>query len=278
MPILPKMPLKWFAKLNPKVDYEDLNNIVGNPEIDDIKWWLKLFDKNKEVFSVMVLWILSLRNGFAVGFPTTTYHMSLSNKLFSMKLLVILPYLIKKVKAGRVKELIYEQLTDKRNKTAVDCIILSGPTGSGKSSILKIIEQLEDYKILPVYTTREPRKDDKTRKAVSKAAFEKLGKLVYTTEYNGHRYGIVEEDLIKMKKQGKVALLDLPVGEKGLKDFILNPKYRISRYTLVYQDLKSATRMLNGRVETSGETPEMIRERIKKAASSRRSKAAEKLS
>ena len=54
MPILPKMPLKWFAKLNPKVDYEDLNNIVGNPEIDDIKWWLKLFDKNKEVFSVMV--------------------------------------------------------------------------------------------------------------------------------------------------------------------------------------------------------------------------------
>ena len=55
--------------------------------------------------------------------------MSLSNKLFSMKFLVILPYLIKKVKAGRVKELIYEQLTDKRNKTPIDCIILSGPTG-----------------------------------------------------------------------------------------------------------------------------------------------------
>ena len=69
-----------------------------------------------------------------------------------------------------------------------------------------------------------------------------------------------------MKKEGKVALINLPIGEKGLKDFLLNPKYRISRYTLVYQNLKSATRMLNGRVETSGETPEMIRERIKKAA------------
>ena len=74
------MPLNWFAKLNPKVDYEDLNNIVGNPKIDDIKWWLKIFDKDKEMFSVMVLWILSLRNGFAVGFPTITYHMSLSNE------------------------------------------------------------------------------------------------------------------------------------------------------------------------------------------------------
>ena len=119
---------------------------------------------------------------------------------------------------------------------------------------------------MPVYTTREPRKDDKTRQAVSKAVFEKLGPLLYTSEYNGHRYGIVEKDLVKIKKQGKVALIDHPVGEKGLKDLLLNPKYRISRFTLLYQDLASASRMLKGRMENSGETPEMISQRIVKAA------------
>ena len=118
---------------------------------------------------------------------------------------------------------------------------------------------------MPVYTTREPHKDDKTRQAVSKAVFEKLGPLLYTTEYNnGHSYGIVEE-MVKIKRQGKVALIVLPVGEKGLKDLLLNPKYRISRFTLLYQDLASASRMLKGRMENSGETPEMISQRIVKA-------------
>ena len=51
---------------------------------------------------------------FAVGFPTITYHMNLNNKLFSLNMLVILPYLINKVKEGRVKELISEQLMDPR--------------------------------------------------------------------------------------------------------------------------------------------------------------------
>ena len=138
MPFLPKMPIDWLTKVNPRVDYDALNNLVGEPKIDDIQWWLKISEEDKEVFSVMVLWILSLRNGFAVGFPTITYHMNLSNKLFSLNMLMILPYLINKVTEGRVKELISEQLMDKRNKNIVNCILLSVHTGSGKSSILKV--------------------------------------------------------------------------------------------------------------------------------------------
>ena len=88
MAFLPKMPIDWLTKVNPKVDYDALNNLVDEPKIDDIQWWLKILEEDKDVFSVMVL---SLRNGFAVGFPTITYHMSksLSNKLFSLKMLVI---------------------------------------------------------------------------------------------------------------------------------------------------------------------------------------------
>ena len=39
----------------------------------------------------------------------------------------------------------------------------------------------------------------------------------------------------------------------------------MSRFTLLYQDLASASRFLNGRMEKSGETPEMISQRILKA-------------
>ena len=55
MPFLPKMPIDWLTKVNPKVDYDALNNLVGEPKIDDIQWWLNILEEDKEVFSVTVL-------------------------------------------------------------------------------------------------------------------------------------------------------------------------------------------------------------------------------
>ena len=71
---------------------------------------------------------------------------------------------------------------------------------------------------------------------------------------------------VNIKKEGKVALIDIPVGEKSLRNFIQNPKYRTSSHTLMYKHLASASKFLNKRMETSGETAEMIKQRIEKAS------------
>ena len=121
--------------------------------------------------------------------------MKLNSDIFSLPLLVILPFLIKKVVEGPVKELISIQVVDKRSKTDTDGIILTGPTGIGLSSILNVMEDGENYVIVPVITTRPPRKEDKTRLAITDTEFYKLGTLVYLQEYNNYRYGVLPSDL-----------------------------------------------------------------------------------
>ena len=97
-------------------------------------------------------------------------------------------------------------------------IILSGPSGSGKGTIIKrLLQERADMVLSVSATTRAPRPGElnnvhyyfKTR-----AEFEELierGALLEYAEYNGNYYGTPEEPIRDWLEQGKNVILEIEV-------------------------------------------------------------------
>ena len=97
-------------------------------------------------------------------------------------------------------------------------IILSGPSGSGKGTIIKrLLQERADTVLSISATTRAPRPGElnnvhyyfKTR-----AEFEELierGALLESAEYNGNYYGTPEEPIRNWLEQGKNVILEIEV-------------------------------------------------------------------
>ena len=148
------MPVGWMKEIKEE-DKEAIDLMCVDHDILSPSWWESLLQRNETHFSIMALWILSLRNGFPAGVPTITHKISVfANPIFSKDLLTLLPWITNQVPDGDVKKIIQSQLLDKRTKVLMDFIVLSGPTGSGKSSILGTFSEMTGYTIVPVYTTR----------------------------------------------------------------------------------------------------------------------------
>ena len=108
-----------------------------------------------------------------------------------------------------------EALVNPRHAGKVQIILISGPSGGGKSTVLKYLHRhLPDSSIPPTYTTRPRRPTDgPDRKFVTKATFKKMieqGKLVeYVVSGNGHYYGRVFDDF-----EGKYAIVEVTLQGK----------------------------------------------------------------
>lgn len=97
-------------------------------------------------------------------------------------------------------------------------IVLSGPSGSGKGTIIKrLLQERADMVLSVSATTRAPRPGElnnvhyyfKTR-----AEFEELierGALLEYAEYNGNYYGTPEEPIRDWLEQGKNVILEIEV-------------------------------------------------------------------
>ena len=108
-----------------------------------------------------------------------------------------------------------EALVNPRHAGKIQVILISGPSGGGKSTVLKYLHRhLPDSSIPPTYTTRPRRPTDgPDRKFVTKATFKKMieqGKLVeYVVGGNGHYYGRVFDDF-----EGKYAIVEVTLQGK----------------------------------------------------------------
>ena len=69
-------------------------------------------------------------------------------------------------------------------------IILTGPTGCRKSSVIRKLAMRDAMEIVEVLTIRPGRNDDPTQKIVSEDDFENNTDLVHRDAYNGYNYGV----------------------------------------------------------------------------------------
>lgn len=106
-------------------------------------------------------------------------------------------------------------------------IILSGPSGSGKGTIVKRLLSERDDTVLSVSaTTRAPRAGEtegvhywfRTREEFERLIAE--GELLEYAEYNGNYYGTPEEPIRKLLNRGKNVILEIEVqGAERVMDY-----------------------------------------------------------
>ena len=94
-------------------------------------------------------------------------------------------------------------------------VILSSPSGAGKTTLVKLISEKKDFNISVSHTTRKPRSneiDGKDYYFVNDENFETLIKnnqfLEYAKVFNNF-YGTSKDYVFKMLKNGKDVLLSL---------------------------------------------------------------------
>ncbi len=90
-------------------------------------------------------------------------------------------------------------------------IIISGTSGSGKSTIAKMICDLSDhFEVVKAITTRQKRDDDFNYEYLTDAEFEdkeQKGDCIITTIYRKKKYAITNEHLTLVFKSGKIPIL-----------------------------------------------------------------------
>ena len=96
-------------------------------------------------------------------------------------------------------------------------IIVSGPAGSGKSTVLKELFKLADYKFSISATTRSPRNGEVhgiDYYFISREEFSKKisdGEMLEHVEYSGNYYGTLKEPVEKMLNEGHNVVLEIEV-------------------------------------------------------------------
>ena len=128
-------------------------------------------------------------------------------------------------------------------------IILSSPSGAGKTTISKILASKKNYKISVSHTTRKPRPNEITGEDyyfVNKKEFDHLISKNYFFEYAkifGNFYGTLKEPVLKELSKGKNVLFDIDwQGTQQLKNnknlslvtfFVLPPNIQVLKKRLL---------------------------------------------
>ena len=94
-------------------------------------------------------------------------------------------------------------------------IVLSSPSGAGKTTLVKMLSEIDNFEISVSHTTRQPRSDETSNKDyffITKDEFEKLIKneefLEYAKVFNNF-YGTTRTPVINKLDKGKNVLFDI---------------------------------------------------------------------
>jgi guanylate kinase len=131
--------------------------------------------------------------------------------------------------------------------------IYTGPDGSGRKTISKMVATTFDMKTVLSYTTRSPRhyeQDGEDYYFVSKAAFKEMEErqeFLESVEIDGFYYGIREQDIVKAFETNNLVYLTLnPEGTEKLKEMYGD---RVMRF-FIYADQDTVLNRLKAREET----------------------------
>ena len=143
-------------------------------------------------------------------------------------------------------------------------IILSSPSGAGKTTIVKKLSILKKYKISVSYTTRTPRSNEINGKDyffVSKEDFKKLidqkQLLEHATVFNNY-YGSSKNKVFKMLDEGQHVIFDIDwQGAQQIKK--INSKYNLISFFI----LPPSKETLINRLSEREKNDKIIDERMK---------------
>lgn len=110
-------------------------------------------------------------------------------------------------------------------------VVLSSPSGGGKSTIARrLLAERSDVGYSVSATTRAPRPGEVEGQAyhfLSPDVFESrvaAGEFIEHAEYNGHRYGTLEQEVRRVTQGGKHVLLDIEiVGARRVRERFQDP-------------------------------------------------------
>lgn len=144
-------------------------------------------------------------------------------------------------------------------------LVISGPSGVGKGTVLKELRRKVDFFYSVSATTRAPRKNEKDGRDyyfITKAEFEELirtDSVLEYTEYCGNYYGTPKKAVDDMLADGKTVLLEIETC--GALQVIEKCKNAISVFILP-PSVEELEKRLTGR---STEPPDVIASRLAQA-------------
>ena len=148
-------------------------------------------------------------------------------------------------------------------------IVISGPSGTGKTSICKaLLEQLPGTVWSVSVTTRPPRPGEvngRSYKFVSKEEFEakqEAGELLESAEYIGHRYGTPRRPVEEALAAGRNVVMEIDVQggmqvakkmPESVRIFVLPPNMESLRARLEGRRTEAAAQLARRLTEADGE-------------------------
>jgi guanylate kinase len=150
-------------------------------------------------------------------------------------------------------------MSDKNIKNKATLVVLSSPSGAGKTTIChKILSKHKDYIYSVSATTRERREDEINGKDYYFLTQEEFKRMIKKSEFvewawvYGHRYGTLKKFIARANQKGKVALFVPDVqGGMAIKRkypdsiliFILPPSLKELKRRLIHRGTEGKTEM-----------------------------------
>lgn len=145
-------------------------------------------------------------------------------------------------------------------------LLVSGPSGTGKSTICKLLGEDPRVVFSVSATTREPRAgevDGRDYHFVSKARFTEMiqeGEFIEHADVYGNMYGTLRAPMEEAIEKGQIFLVEIDIqGALQLKTLEMPGLYVF----IAPPDFETLTRRLSGR---GTESPELLKRRLHKAA------------
>ncbi len=141
-------------------------------------------------------------------------------------------------------------------------VVLSGPSGVGKDTLIQHITEVSEYRKFVAYTTRLPRPSEKHGVDYFFLNEQEFAELMAQEEFldhlivNGYHYGTPLKDFINILERGKRVILHLAAGTALLL------KSRVPQVTTVFIAPPSRCSLIE-RLRKRGMSEEQIEERMK---------------
>lgn len=112
-------------------------------------------------------------------------------------------------------------------------ILITGPTGVGKSSVIEVLCDSGTFKYISPYTTRPLRAGEQDKISISEEEYTSLlknGELLLTNSLYGFQYGTPRSELFESLEKGPLPIVDWPIKSVQMIKDVVHPTRTVVYY------------------------------------------------